>query len=57
MSNVMERLKYFKTPKKVMNTAMRLCVNFMSSDQLDHLKRIFEKLDKQKVGFISIENL
>jgi Ca2+-binding EF-hand superfamily protein len=53
----MDRIKYFKTPKKIMNMAIRLCVNFMNSSQCEHLQQIFQKLDKEKVGYISIENL
>ena len=50
---ILDKLKNYKTPKKLKLEAMRVAVRLLSVEQIEDLRRVFEEIDTNHSGTIS----
>ena len=55
--SVLHSIRRFKAPKKLQKEVMRVMLKFMSTEEIEDLKRSFLMVDSAKTGFVSIADL
>jgi calcium-dependent protein kinase len=55
--SVLRSIKRFKAPGKLQKEVMRIMLKYMSTDDIEDLKRNFLQIDSEKTGFVSVADL
>ena len=54
---VLQSLKRYKAPKKIQQEAMKVIIKFLSEAEFEDLKTAFITLDRDRTGFITLQDL
>jgi calcium-dependent protein kinase len=54
---VLLSIKRFKAPKKLQKEVMRIMIKFLSAEDIEDLKHSFLQIDRERTGFVTIDDL